>query len=320
METIEKSGVFISHISEEKSVAINLKRLLRNAFGREFRVFVSSDYDSLSGGDFWFTRIIESLKTVKVVLVLISEHSTERKWINFEAGVGVGAEAKVIPIVFRGFGKDRLGFPLSGLQARNLGEMGDLRGILADIKSSTGESPQFVNLDIFIEEIQEIENTLPATNVIMTPRFVPYGDSVEVCFTLENSGHKDMEMVRIWTKIPESLKFSSTYSFQPVPPALMVEETNEDGRRNININYWAGKDASPGAYYRSNFVTLPNHITVSMFPYEVTEMKFRLKSTISESELSEIIEYGFDAKGYSFKKALSVRDHLKFESVLESAL
>src|SRR6266576_4408562 len=112
MEAEKKAAVFISHVSEEKAAAAKLKSLIRQAFGKDFGVFVSSDYVSIPGGEPWFARIVESLKSAQVVLVLVSGHSSDSRWINFEAGLGVGAEAKVIPTVFRNLDKGDVGLPL----------------------------------------------------------------------------------------------------------------------------------------------------------------------------------------------------------------
>ena len=138
MEDQNNAAVFISHISDEKAVAAKLKSLVRQVFGKDFSVFVSSDYVSIPGGEPWFAKIVQSLKSVEVVLVLLSEHSSDSRWINFEAGIGLGAEAKVIPIVFRNFDKGDVGLPLSELQVRSLHDPLDVRALLDDIANRIG--------------------------------------------------------------------------------------------------------------------------------------------------------------------------------------
>src|ERR1041384_2652244 len=101
----KRSDIFISHISEESVIAKTLKAFLQRIFSNDIDIFVSSDYSSVSGGDFWFTHIIEQLRLSQVVLVLISKDSAHREWINFEAGIGIGTDAKVIPVVIRHFEK-----------------------------------------------------------------------------------------------------------------------------------------------------------------------------------------------------------------------
>src|ERR1700742_2696870 len=81
----KKEGVFISHINEESGVAHKVKSLLQDAFGPELKVFVSSDYESLRGGDKWFPTILDNLRSAKIILVLLSKDSLYRPWIPYEA-------------------------------------------------------------------------------------------------------------------------------------------------------------------------------------------------------------------------------------------
>jgi hypothetical protein len=74
----KRSDIFISHISEESVIAKTLKAFLQRIFSNDIDIFVSSDYSSVSGGDFWFTHIIEQLRLSQVVLVLISKDSAHR--------------------------------------------------------------------------------------------------------------------------------------------------------------------------------------------------------------------------------------------------
>lgn len=131
----DKIGAFISHITEEKAVALQLQRYLRMAFGEDFPVFVSSDPHSIGGGRAWWNRIRERLKMTKVVLVLLSNESATREWINYEAGVGDGAEACVIPVAIDGYALNQLDFPLKGFQGRYVE---DLEGLLGDIEREIG--------------------------------------------------------------------------------------------------------------------------------------------------------------------------------------
>src|SRR5437867_3123568 len=97
-----KQGVFISHIDLERPIALHLQKLLRRAFGEDFPVFVSSDKRSIGGGRQWFEEILRGLRNSTVILVLLSTDSVDARWINFEAGVGVGEHGRVIPVTIRG--------------------------------------------------------------------------------------------------------------------------------------------------------------------------------------------------------------------------
>src|SRR5207245_1239204 len=94
-----KRGVFISHIAEERDVAAMLKAGIQEAFGKDFPVFVSSDSTSIKSGKPWYDEILAHLRSTEVVILLITKRSVDRRWINFEAGVGLGENAAVIPAV-----------------------------------------------------------------------------------------------------------------------------------------------------------------------------------------------------------------------------
>ena len=74
---------------------------LQRVFSRDLPIFVSSDYESITGGDVWFAKIVEGVRSSSVIIVLSSPDSLGGRWINFEAGVGVGADSTVIPVVVR---------------------------------------------------------------------------------------------------------------------------------------------------------------------------------------------------------------------------
>lgn len=111
-------------------------------------IFVSSDYESIGGGDVWFTTIVGGLKTSSVVIVLLSPDSIERRWINFEAGVGAGTDATVIPVVVHGLERSEVGHPLASLQIRSLQSLEDVRALLRDVGGKIGVIPKdSVDLD-----------------------------------------------------------------------------------------------------------------------------------------------------------------------------
>ena len=134
----KKSGVFISHITEERATALLLKDLLRRTFSRDLPIFVSSDYESIPGGDVWFTTIVNGIKGCAVVIVLLSPDSLGRPWINFEAGVGVGAAVPVIPAVVHGLERGDVGHPLTSLHIRSLQTLSDIHAVMNDVGTNIG--------------------------------------------------------------------------------------------------------------------------------------------------------------------------------------
>lgn len=138
---MEKNGIFISHITEEGATAAALKQYLRQVFSLDLPIFVSSDYESIPGGEVWFTKIIEGLKNASVVIVLLSPDSLCRRWVNFEAGIGVGADATVIPVVVHGLERNDVGHPLCSLQIRSLQSTEDAKALIHDIAKKLGLKP-----------------------------------------------------------------------------------------------------------------------------------------------------------------------------------
>jgi len=199
-----KEGVFISHITGEKSAANRLKELLRATFGPTLKIFVSSDYESIGSGADWFNAICTALKTARVVLVLLSEGSVDRRWINFEAGVGVGAEGLVIPLVFRDFAKGNIGMPLSPLHARSLSDPEDVRAMINDVAKACGTEDRGSDLVPFVSDLAKLEKGLPSEEVLLEPylRKQPGAVGYSLQFRLSNTGSRDVELNMIEVSVP----------------------------------------------------------------------------------------------------------------------
>jgi len=141
MTSDEKCVVFISHITEERETALLLKDLLQRTFSGDVQIFVSSDHESIGGGDVWFTKIAEGIKSSAVVIVLLSPDSVGRPWINFEAGVGFGADVLVIPALVHGLELGEVGHPLTSLHIRSLQTSDDVRAVMNDIGKKISRTP-----------------------------------------------------------------------------------------------------------------------------------------------------------------------------------
>ena len=115
-----KPVVFISHIHDEAAVAKWLKDSISKLLLGAVDFFVSSDRTAIIGGDRWLNKIEDALRESPVVLVLCSERSVLRPWVNFEAGGAWVAGKRVVPICHAGMEPLRLPEPLKSLQAYNL--------------------------------------------------------------------------------------------------------------------------------------------------------------------------------------------------------
>lgn len=158
MQDAMRTIVFLSHIAEEKPLALSLKKSIEAAFLDLVDVFVSSDPESIAFGQKWLDGISGALKSCAIELVLCSPISIQRPWINFEAGAGWVRGIPVVPLCHSGINKDKLPIPLKLLQAANLGDADDLQGIFAAIAASLrSKTPaiDFVQLASTVKAFEE---------------------------------------------------------------------------------------------------------------------------------------------------------------------
>lgn len=100
---MSKPIIFISHITEEKEIAIELKKLIEKKILGMMEVFVSSDENSIKLGHKWLEDITYALKNCVIEIILCSSESIKRPWINFEAGAGwIRENIPVIPLCHSG--------------------------------------------------------------------------------------------------------------------------------------------------------------------------------------------------------------------------
>ena len=110
-------NIFISHISEETSIAEVLKDWIESTFLGQSEVFASSATDDLPAGNKWIDEIDQALDSAVAFLVLCSPASLKRTWIHLETGWGWIKGLPIIPICHSGQKKDDLPSPISTFQA-----------------------------------------------------------------------------------------------------------------------------------------------------------------------------------------------------------
>jgi hypothetical protein len=151
-----KRGIFISHNVPEARLPIAFKQFLRLSLGADYPVFVSSDFRSIPSGKPWFAEIVTAVQTSTAVLVIVTPESVDQRWLNFEAGIGIGCAIPVMPLLTRGFTKDIFKAPLNQLQARDLSNKDDFDGMIADFKEVFGCSWATDAADALFSEVQRI--------------------------------------------------------------------------------------------------------------------------------------------------------------------
>lgn len=175
---MEKKIVFISHISEEREIALSLKTLIEKSFLGLVDVFVSSDPESIDLGQEWLNRIKFSLGNCIVEFVIASPVSIRRAWVNFEAGAGWIREIPVIPLCHSGMTPGKLPPPLNALQAAPALDDEKLKRIPRTIAKAIGMEPPEVDFQPFIDVVRNYEETTEASIEISEDVAIPGADGL----------------------------------------------------------------------------------------------------------------------------------------------
>lgn len=155
---MDKPLVFISHITEERNLAILVKELIETSFLGMLDVFVSSDEHSISLGQRWLDSITGSLKNCNIEIVLCSPKSIDRPWINFEAGAGWIRDIPVIPLCHSGMEPAKLPLPLNLLQAAKVSEVSSMKLIFPVLAQSIGAKVPAIDFMDFINSAKNFED------------------------------------------------------------------------------------------------------------------------------------------------------------------
>jgi hypothetical protein len=163
-----KKLIFISHINEDKQVAVQLKDLLKALFPEKIEIFVSSDTESIQYGTEWFPPIKQKLSECDVALILCSPISIMKPWINFETGAAVILDRPTIPLCYGGQKCGELPEPLSHYRGADAENIEDLTGMLTAIS-------RIINIPISEVDVSQSEfyQTIASLGV-QNPANIPY--------------------------------------------------------------------------------------------------------------------------------------------------
>lgn len=154
---MSKKVVFISHITEEKELALAFKKLIEASFLGMMEVFVSSDENDIPMGQKWLDNITEALKNCVIEVILCSPQSVKRPWINFEAGAGWIRGISVIPLCHSGMSPSELPMPLNLLQAAQANQVSSLKLIFPVLANAIGAQTPKNDFTEFILQVQNFE-------------------------------------------------------------------------------------------------------------------------------------------------------------------
>jgi len=154
-------NIFISHISEETSIAEILKDWIESTFLGQCEVFASSDKTDLSGNK-WISEIDQALDSAVAFLVLFSPTSVKRPWVNVQTGWGWIKGLPIILICHSGLKKDDLPRRISTLQALEINSDGFVSELFTTLAKHLGFS-KFPRIDQD-EMVRELTAAVGATS------------------------------------------------------------------------------------------------------------------------------------------------------------
>lgn len=153
---------FISHISEEKNLALVFKKWIESTFLGQISVFVSSE--SIPAGNKWREDITSALNESKLLIILYSPLSKTRPWISFEAGCGWIKDIPIIPICHSNLQLEQIGEPISSFQGIEIDDRDFTKKFFGAIAKHAGfsKSPK-IDGKQFLSEINKSLNTVDST-------------------------------------------------------------------------------------------------------------------------------------------------------------
>ena len=156
--------VFISHISEEKNLALVFKDWIESTFLGKISVFVSSDPQSIPAGNKWREDLTTALDESKLLIILYSPQSKTRPWISFEAGCGWIKNIPIIPICHSNLKLSQIGEPISSFQGIAIDDKDFAKKFFGAIATHAGFS-KYPKIDKkqFLSEVKESLNTFDST-------------------------------------------------------------------------------------------------------------------------------------------------------------
>ena len=160
--------IFLSHIHEERELALLLQGKLEEEFSGFVDIFVSSDDQSIPSGTNFLNHIVDSLCKCHAGIYLISERSVLMNWINFELGAlwirsalqRIGnIEIPVIPFCHSGATCSTLPLPIGSLNAINATDAIHLEKAFKTLQSAMGGRGNLkTDFNALAQDVLRIEN------------------------------------------------------------------------------------------------------------------------------------------------------------------
>lgn len=148
--------LFVSHAAIDRELADLLKKAIELSFP-SIDVFVSSDPEDLPIGDPWVEQILSALDRARLILVLGTERSLNRKWVWFESGAGWSRRRQIFTGCVGKLRKNNLPPPFGQHTARNLDEESDCRELFDLVGKEFGTTQQSTDFTAFCKSLVRLD-------------------------------------------------------------------------------------------------------------------------------------------------------------------
>lgn len=168
-------NVFLSHINEESQVASVLRQWIESSLDRD--VHVSGETASVRLGEQRLAEVNQALSQAQVVLLLCSEWSIGRPWINFEAGCAWFRRVPVLAVCHAGCSPDDLLAPLGSFPAFDLTDAASCQALLETLaKYLQRQRIPRIDCDLMVDELAAAVDMDPEPDDSTAPPAARFND------------------------------------------------------------------------------------------------------------------------------------------------
>jgi TIR domain len=154
---VEKLKVFLSHMTVESKLGDVLKQHLSHDFIGLVDVFISSGRTSILAGSPWLKDIKKALNEASLQIVLCSNESVSRPWINFEVGAAHLRGITIIPLCHSGLTPDQLPEPLGEFEGIVASSPDGMKKLYDRISQMLGSAVPNVDFQFYAGEVAAFE-------------------------------------------------------------------------------------------------------------------------------------------------------------------
>jgi hypothetical protein len=134
-----------------------LKDHLSQDFIGLVEVFLASDTTSVPAGSRWLAEIVEGLQRSQLHIIICSNYSVSRPWINFEAGASGVRGVPIIPLCHSGLVPDQLPVPLSESEGGVITEVNALKKLYMRVANLIGSAVPAADFEKYAAEFGALE-------------------------------------------------------------------------------------------------------------------------------------------------------------------